>query len=791
MKNNVKMPSYELFYKEPAAQWEEALPLGNGRMGAMVYGAIAAEKIQLNEDTLWSGYPRETNNYEALRYLKDARKKLDEGKYKEAEQYIADHMLAVNCQAYQTLGELQIEWLNAPKELDDYRRSLQLDNAIAEVHMFSGEVQYKRQYWISAEHKVMCIKYDVTDELLKSKLALNISLQSPHSETKVKPTVQRLQMNGRCPSHIADNYAGDHPYAVQYELDRGILFQVQLKVETDGQLLPLSQAIHIEDAASITIFMSISTSFRGFAEQPGQSFAELSQANEHILKNVSSDCYARLLQEHIAEHRKLFDTVDFTLGTDGQMSQLPTDVRLERYKQGIADIALEALYFQYGRYLLITSSRSGTEPANLQGIWNEHVQPPWNSDYTININTQMNYWHAESAGLSECHDPLLQMIQQLSITGARTAKIHYNARGWVAHHNVDLWRMSSPTAGHPSWAFWPLGGVWLCQHLWERYLFHPDLSYLRYQAYPLMRGAAQFCLDWLVQDGDGRLKTSPSTSPENKFVYGEGNVSSVAESSAMDITLIRELFMHCIEAAALLEEDELFAAELRTALYQLPPLKVNSEGMLQEWDTDFVEFERGHRHVSHLYGLYPGTTINETDSPHLVHAAKRSLASRISHGGGHTGWSCAWLINLYARLRMPEESYRFIQTLLAKSTYANLFDAHPPFQIDGNFGGTAGMIELLLQSHKHAVDLLPALPHQWSAGKVTGLMARGGFRVNISWHNGKLTTASIHSLYGQELTVYYVHDLLIIDEATGKEYTNGQRIATRKGTIYNIVLQHD
>lgn len=769
----------KLFYTQPSSEWEEALPIGNGRIGAMVFGNVEKERYQLNEDTLWSGYPRETNNYEALRHLQKTRELLAAGHFSEAEALIENKMLAVNCQAYQPFGDLFIEWLNVPNDIQGYERSLELSTAVASTNARYGQDVYVREAWASSVHDVLVISYRSQGV---AKLSLKASFDLPHPAS-VHVEEQRYIVNSKCPTHIADNYFGDHPYAVQYENGKGVIFQSQLQVVSDGKIIVDVSGITIQHATEVVFVIAIATSFNRFDQQPHQSYEKLSIANETTLAVIKQMNYEQLLQAHITEHQRLFNRVEFKLEEALQKIDLPTDQRLERYKQGEQDLALESLYFHYGRYLLITSSRQGTQPANLQGIWNHHLQPPWNSDYTTNINTQMNYWPAELTSLSECHEPMLQMIEELSVTGARTARIHYHADGWAAHHNVDLWRMSSPTAGHPSWAFWPMGGVWLTQHLWERYLFHPNKQYLAERAYPVMKGAALFCLDWLMEDEQGNHKLSPSTSPENKFLYDDGKVSSVAENSAMDVTLVRELFMHVIEASNILDIDEEFKAILTQALAKIPELIINDQGRIQEWSINFEEKEPGHRHVSHLYGLYPGTTIN---TPELIEAAKQSLASRIANGGGHTGWSCAWLINLYARLRMPGDCYSFIRTLLARSTYPNLFDAHPPFQIDGNFGGTAGMVEALVQSHEGVIELLPALPSEWSTGQISGLTARGGFTISIEWSKGQLTQATIESLYGQPLQVNYNQEIVIIDEATGQAYPSKQCISTDVGSRYIV-----
>lgn len=771
----------KLFYLQSASEWEEALPVGNGRIGAMVFGHIQKDRFQLNEDTLWSGYPRDTNNYEALRYLKKSRELIAQGQYAEAEALIEQKMLAVNCQAYQPFGDLYVEWFNAPTTVHSYERTLELATAVATTEIASNGQLFTREAWVSATDGVMALSYKSSKQ---HPMDLKASFEMGHP-AQFEVQGNRYVVNSKCPTHIADNYFGDHSYAIQYEEGKGVIYQSQLQVESDGEVTLDESGASVTGATYVIFYLSIATSFTGFQEQPHQNYSKLAERNAEILGALLGYTYEELKQKHIAEHARLFNRVSFELLEDEPKHHFPTDQRLELYKQGEQDLALESLYFHYGRYLLITSSRPGTQPANLQGIWNHHITPPWNSDYTTNINAQMNYWPAELTSLSECHEPLLNMVEELTVTGASTAKIHYHADGWVTHHNVDLWRMSSPTAGHPSWAFWPMGGVWLTQHMWERYLFHPNLQYLEERAYPVMKGAAKFCLDWLVKDKNGQYKLSPSSSPENKFEYGDGKVSSVAENSAMDITLVRELFMHVIEAATLLDIDDEFRSQLEDTLAHMPQLQINEAGLIQEWSTDFVQHEPGHRHVSHLYGLYPGTSIQGEE---LVEATKQSLASRIASGGGHTGWSCAWLINLYARLRRPNDTYKFIRTLLARSTYPNLFDAHPPFQIDGNFGGTAGMVEALVQSHHGVIELLPALPQEWQAGSIQGLTARGGFKLSIAWQSGKLMEASIVSLYGMPLKVNSDQNIVIVDVESGDRYSQNEVVLTSIGGTYTVHL---
>lgn len=783
---------WSLWYKQPASCWEEALPVGNGRIGGMVFGDINQERIQLNEDTLWSGFPRDTNNYEALRYLKRVRELLADHKYVEAEQLVQSKMQGRNTESYQPLGDL---WLKqtfdggGEQEAAEYIRSLDLDQAIQSVRFRIGDTFYRRELFVSAVDQVLCVKYEAEGE---GGLTIEASLTSPQPNELGSEKDRSLTLDGRCPTHVADNYWGDHPRAVQYESDRGVIFQARLAVLQGESAISTDQhnqhCMKVSHASSITLIFSASTSFKRFDKQPEGSVDELSEENDRILAAATALGYEKLRERHIAEHQKMFRRVQLHLG-ETEYGQLPTDERLAAYKRGERDPGLEALYFQYGRYLLMASSRPGTQPANLQGIWNHRIQPPWNSDYTTNINTQMNYWPAELANLSECHEPLLTMIEELSESGSRTAAIHYGAEGWVAHHNVDLWRASTPTEGHPSWAFWPLGGVWLTQHLWEHYLYNPELAFLRDKAYPIMRGAALFCLDWLIETEDGYVMTSPSTSPENKFLTAEGEACSVAVSSAMDITLIRELFEHMLQAAKLLRTDEQLSVRIESALGMLPPLQIGASGMLQEWHHALEEQEPGHRHVSHLYGIYPGTAINREHTPELLEAGKLSLASRISNGGGHTGWSCAWLINLYARLGEPEQAYRFIHTLLARSTHPNLFDDHPPFQIDGNFGGTAGIAELLLQSHLDNIELLPALPEAWPTGYIRGLKARGGFEIDLNWADGKLIDALVRSTHGQNCVLSYGDMALVVRSADGAVLDTSKPFPTVAGESYTVTLK--
>lgn len=736
------MPDTEtlLWYRAPAADFLAALPLGNGSTGAMLYGQPDVETIELNHDTLWAGGPGDRNDYTAADRLPALRRAvLDDRDHPRAER-IAETMQGPDTQPYQPLGTLSVS-CPTTDEPSDYRRRLDLATAVHTSTFSSDGVRLTRSSFVSAPAGVLV--HGITADRAGA-VNLSVRLHTPHPARR-----QGELLLGRAP---VDTTGAD---GIHYADDAGMGFGIGLRVLAEGGTVRRHPdgTVTVTGADAVTLLVATATGFQDWRTAPTGPDAALGDRITATLAAAEATGPGELRSAHLADHARLFDRAGLNLSS--APSPLPTDERLHALRAGADDPGLVALYFSYGRYLTIAGSRPGSQPMNLQGIWNRELRPPWNCDWTTNINTQMNYWPAESTNLAECHLPLLDLIGDLAEAGSRSARAYYGCDGWAVHHNVDLWRSSNPVGGGPQWANWPMAGPWLCAHLWQHYRYSGDRAFLAERAFPLMRGAVRFLLDFLTEDADGRLVTCPSTSPEHRFRAADGSLVAVDAMTAMDYWLTSELFDDYRSAAAVVAPEDELLAPVAAARARLARPLVDPEDGLLEWGGRFEDEDPGHRHLSHLYGLYPGSAVTEAATPELFAAADRALRRRLRHGGGGTGWSLAWVVALAARLGDAELAHRSLLTLLTDSTAPNLFDLHPPsiFQIDGNLGATAATVELLLRNTPDGVQLLPALPEAWPDGSAHGLRAHGGLTVDLGWRAGALDHAVLHTTHPGPVTV--------------------------------------
>ncbi|MGP4041129.1 glycoside hydrolase family 95 protein [Gracilibacillus sp. D59] len=737
----------KLWYKNPANNWNEALPIGNGRLGGMVFGQVENEKIQLNEDSVWYGGPRDRLNPDALANLQVIRGLLADGRLKEAEELakLSFSGTPKSQRHYEPLGELNINFENMENH-SEYYRELDLSTAVAKTTIRSNNNEYQRECFTSYPDQVLVMRLTST-ELNE----LSFQLHLDRGNTRNLDTTRQLSDS----SIVMLGETGGKD---------GIAFSALVKVIVeDGELRTIGNRICVNGASAATILLTAATSFR--YSDP------VEQCMQTIENNILND-YDMLKKRHIEDYQNLFNRVELDIADHTDVHEdLPTDERLGNLKQGGTDLGLISTYFHFGRYLMIASSRPNSLPATLQGIWNDLMIPPWDSKYTININAQMNYWPAEVCNLSECHLPLLNHIEKMRKSGRITAEKMYNCRGFTAHHNTDIWGDTAPQDIYPPASYWPLGAAWLCLHLWEHYEYTCDIEYLK-EAYETMREATLFFVDFLMENKEGLLITTPSVSPENTYLLPNGEKGNMCEAPAMDSQIIYALFSSCIEASELLDIDEDYRQQLINLRSKLPQIQIGKHGQIQEWLEDYDEAEPGHRHISHLFALHPSNQISPTTTPDLAKAAEVTLNRRLEHGGGHTGWSRAWIINMWARLQKSEEANENVIALLKSSTLPNLFDNHPPFQIDGNFGGTAGIAEMIVQSQNREIYLLPSVPEAWRNGYVKGLKTRGGYELELKWENHQLVYANIISIksgvcrirvpYPLEITINH-HTLTEVD----------------------------
>lgn len=792
-------------YDQPAKRWNEAIPIGNGFMGAMIFGNVLRERIQLNEGTLYSGDPLKTfDNIKVSNTLDSVTSLIENKKFKEAQDIITKEWLGRNHQMYQPMADLWIDFHRDSQKVKDYSRTLNLAEATVVTQYKIGENAFRHTYFASYPDHIMVYRLEA---LGNEAIHCNLYLSTPHKPTEsISLKDNRLHLKGKAPSFalrrefkMVESLNDQYKYPEVYdesgnlrpnaknllynlsELGEGLKFGVSMEVRNVGGTVKYHEdQIQVENSKDIIIILTAATNFSGFDKSPAIDGLNLDSILNLYLTKVQNVTFDSLKGRQEKDYKTLFHRVSLNIAAKTEQSFLPTDKRVELFSNG-KDPSFVSLYFQFGRYLMISGSRPGGQPLNLQGIWNELLVPPWNGAYTININAQMNYWPAELTNLSECHEPFFTAIKELAINGKKTAKNMYGANGWVAHHNMDIWRHAEPI-DKCTCSFWPMAAGWLTSHFWERYLFSGDLIFLRNEVFPLLNGAVAFYKDWLIKNKMGYWVTPVGHSPEHDFIYDGNKRATFSQGPTMDMAIIRESLDRYLQACQVLKvPDDL---NVKALLKDLLPYQIGEFGQLQEWQFDFQDSEVQHRHFSHLYPIYPGDQVNEKHTPEMMAAVKKVLERR---GDEATGWSMGWKVNIWARLKDGDKALNILSNLFklvrvdganmsGGGTYPNLFDAHPPFQIDGNFGATAGIAEMLVQSHEGEIHLLPALPTSWHTGKVIGLKARGGVTVDMEWENGQLQMAKIHSAIGGLIKIRTNEKVFCADEAEEKMDVNSNAL---------------